>query len=134
MWPRFFLHAYCLLIYHLILCDRDMRVFNRLRHFCATESKRIFIKRYLKPVTMLKKRLYLRCFLASFLSFYETTASETFFASYSSNFWMTASRLNRIFANVIKIINLTILKVYAVKLRISFLMKSRFILSDYCTA
>ena len=111
-----------------------MRVFNRLRHFCAIESKRIFIKRYLKPVTMLKKRLYLRCFLASFLNFCKTTASETFFASYSSNFWMTASRLNRIFANVIKIINLTILKVHAVKLRISFLTKSRFILSDYCTA
>ena len=129
MWPRFFLHAYCLLIYHLFLCEYliDYVISVQL-------NQRIFIKRYLKPVTMLKKRLYPRCFLASFLSFYETTASETFFASYSSNFWMTASRLNRIFANVIKIINLTILKVHAVKLRISFLTKSRFILSDYCTA
>ena len=41
--------------------------------------------------------------------------------------------LNGLFVNVTKIINLTILRLYPVKLtRISFLMKSRFILSDYC--
>ena len=39
------------------------------------------------------------------------------------------------FVNAVKIINLIILKLYPVKLtRISFLMKLRFILSDYCTA
>ena len=42
--------------------------------------------------------------------------------------------LNRLFVDVIKITNLTILKVYHAKLtRISFLMKSRFILSDHRT-
>ena len=41
--------------------------------------------------------------------------------------------LNWLFANAMKIINLTILKLYPVKLtRISFLMKSRFILCNYC--
>ena len=39
------------------------------------------------------------------------------------------------FVDAVKIINLIILKLYPVKLtRISFLMKLRFILSDYCTA
>ena len=47
------------------------------------------IWKQLRPVTMLKKRLLLRCFLASFVNFYITTAFETY---YSSNFWMTASR------------------------------------------
>ena len=43
--------------------------------------------------------------------------------------------LNWLFVNVIKIINLTNLKVYPAKpTRISFLIKSRFILSDYRTA
>ena len=41
--------------------------------------------------------------------------------------------LNQLFVNVTKIKDLTILRLYPVKLtRISFLMKSRFILSDYC--
>ena len=40
---------------------------------------------------MLKKRLYLGCFLASFVDIYITAAFETF-ANYSPNFWMTASK------------------------------------------
>ena len=51
----------------------------------------IFMNRYLKPVTMFKKRLHLKCFLASPANFYITTDFETL-ANYFANFWMTASR------------------------------------------
>ena len=40
---------------------------------------------------MLKKRLHLSCFMASFVNFYITTAFKTL-ANYSSNFWMIAPR------------------------------------------
>ena len=50
-----------------------------------------FMNRYLKPVTMLKNKLHLRCFLASSTNFFITTAFETL-VNYFANFWMTASR------------------------------------------
>ena len=40
-------------------------------------------------VSMLKNKLFLRCFLTSFVDFYIMTAFET---NYSSNFWMADSR------------------------------------------
>ena len=52
----------------LFLCDRDVRM-------------NMFINRHWKqliPVTMLKKRLYLRRFLVSFVNFYTAMAFETF--------------------------------------------------------
>ena len=51
----------------------------------------IGIRKQLRPVTMLKKRLHLTCFLASSANFYITTAFETL-ANYFTNFWMSASR------------------------------------------
>ena len=50
------------------------------------------MNRDLKPVTVLKKRLYLRRFLASFVNFYIKRLLRLF-ANYYLNFWMTASRL-----------------------------------------
>ena len=49
------------------------------------------LSKQLRPVTMLKNSLYLRCFLASFVNFYITIALRLF-VNCSSNFWMTASR------------------------------------------
>ena len=113
----------------LFLCDKDMKI--------TVVQLNQNVNRYwkqLRSVTMLKKRLYLGLFLASFVNFCITTAFETFCELFFK-FWVTASRLNRVFVNVIKIINLTILKLCPIKLtRISFLMKSCFILSDYSTA
>ena len=48
----------------------------------------IFVNSYwkqLRPVTILKERLYLRRFLASFVNFYMATAFETL-ANYFTNF------------------------------------------------
>ena len=57
--------------------------------------------------------------------------------NYSTNFWMTASRFFIIepdFCERDKDHKFDNLKLYPAKLkRISFLMKSRFILFDYCT-
>ena len=79
------------------LCDRDIQVTSYQNEYDF--SKQLIL------VNMLKKRLYLRRFLTSFVNFYITTAFESF-ANYSSNFWLTASRffllLNRLFVNVIK--------------------------------
>ena len=44
----------------------------------------------LRSVNMLKRRLYLRRFLASFVNF--ETYFENNFANYSTNFWMTVSK------------------------------------------
>ena len=80
---------------------------------------------------MLKKETLSQAFSWKFC---ESLHNDGFdFANYSINFWTTAFRffiVNRFFVNVIKIVNLTILKLT----RISFLMKSRVILSEYCTA
>ena len=76
----------------LFLCDTDMRI--RLRLCNWIRMSMIFMNRYWKqrrPVTMLKKRLHLRCFLASSVNFYITTAFETFCELFN-NFWMTVSR------------------------------------------
>ena len=79
--------SYKLSLQGLSLCDRDMR-----QLLCNWIINMIFMNRYLKPVTMLKKRFHLRCFLANFVSFYETSALRLF-ANYYLNFSMNASRL-----------------------------------------
>ena len=98
----------------------------------------IFMNRYwkeLRPVTILKKILYLRCFLASFSEFLHNDGFWDFLRIILQIFeWLLLDflLLNRLFVNVIKIINLKNLKLYPAKLtRISFITKSRFILSDY---
>ena len=99
----------------LSLCVRDMRqlLCNWIR-----------MNRDLKPVTVLKKRLYLRRFLASFVNFYIKRLLRIFG-------WLLLDflLLKQLFVNVIKIMNLATLKLCPAQLtRISFLMKSRFIL------
>ena len=80
---------------------------------------------------MLKKRLFLRHFLTSFVNFYITKAFDM---AFSLNFWMNGSRFfiaelafcerdkNHKFAN------------FKNSQESLFQIKSRFTLSDYCTA
>ena len=56
------------------LCDRDMRIASYPNEYGFYEK----VLKRLRPVTMLKKRLYLRHFLAGFVNFCVATAFETF--------------------------------------------------------
>ena len=105
------------------LCDRDFR--QSLCHLIRMNR--------LKLVLCLKQD----SISGVFLQVCEFLHNDGFFRIILQIFgWLLLDflLLNWLYVNVIKIINLTILKVYSAKLtRISFLMKSRFVLSDYCT-
>ena len=90
-----------------------------------SEHKTRVIMIYQNMLIMFKKRLCLRRFVANFMNFCVMTAFEIFCESFFKvldDCFQTFLLLNQLFVSVIKIINLTILKLT----KISFLMK-------YCT-
>ena len=110
----------------------------RVSH-CATELEWIwFLWIGISNLHYVKKETLFQTFSNKFCEFLHNDGFWDFMRIILQIFgWLLLDflLLNRLFVNMIKIINLTILKVYPAELtRILFLMKSRFILSNYCAA
>ena len=77
------------LIYHskncLLICRKGLFLFDRDMRITIVQFNKNSYWKQLRPVTILKERLYLRRFLASFVNFYMATAFETL-ANYFTNF------------------------------------------------
>ena len=104
---------------------------------CAIELEGIWFLWIGRNLYCVQNETLSQVFSYKFVNFCTTTAFGWRLANYSRIFGLLLLDfllLNWIFVNVIKIMDLTILKVYPVKLtRISFLIKSRFIWLLHCT-
>ena len=121
------INVYGIYICILSLCDRDMR--QLLRNWIRIW----FLWIGIRNLYYVKKETLSQAFSCKFC---ESLHNDDFWdflwiiLQIFGRLLLDFLLLNQFFVNVIKIINLTILKLK----RIPILMKSRFILSDYCTA